>query len=127
MKNFQNKYGSMGCIWSRLNAPGTGNPLSLPVMNFGSKSGLTNFLISPLRLGVSRTFLAFSRLCKYGFFEMNTRGARGRARGRLGSGEGHRGREGCPSTKAANWRKCRVRLGVGASQQSDKKDDGMSG
>ena len=32
MENFQNKSGLMGCIWSSLNAQGTGNPLSHPVL-----------------------------------------------------------------------------------------------
>ena len=32
MKNFQNKRGLKGCRWSSLNAPGTENPLSHPLL-----------------------------------------------------------------------------------------------
>ena len=32
MEKFGNKGGLMGCKWSGLNAPGTGNPLSHPVL-----------------------------------------------------------------------------------------------
>ena len=45
LKIFQNKRGLMGCKWSSLNAPGTENPLSHPLL------GLEEFhfpIIGPL-------------------------------------------------------------------------------
>ena len=59
-ENFQNKCDLMGCLWSSLNAPSTGNPRYHPIWKLGEFL----FLMSLLRLGVSRTFLAFSRFCK---------------------------------------------------------------
>ena len=35
LENFQNKKGLMGCKWSSLNAPGTENPLSHPLLGLG--------------------------------------------------------------------------------------------
>ena len=34
-ENYQNKSGSKGCQWSRLNAPGTQTPLSHPILKLG--------------------------------------------------------------------------------------------
>ena len=35
LQKFGNKKGLMGCKWSSLNAPGTGNPLSHPILKLG--------------------------------------------------------------------------------------------
>ena len=36
LQKYQNKCGLFGCKWSSLNAPGTGNPLSHPVLELGN-------------------------------------------------------------------------------------------
>ena len=47
LENFQNKSGSRGCKWSRLNGPGTENPQSHPFLKLGEFLFL---IISPLAL-----------------------------------------------------------------------------
>ena len=117
MENFQNKCCLNGCTWSSLNAPSTGNPLYHPIWKLGEFL----FLMSLLRLGVSRTFLAFSRFCKCCFPDM--RHARGREPAG-GSDKGYKGRSSfLPKRPQIGGS---VGCGMRASQQSDKKDDGMT-